>query len=229
MQIANVQTIIKKRTILKKKIVIPLVLILMIGGFFYWWNHPKSQIRQWWIEEIEMGGNVRDFSIKETSEGTIVENGKEGLRTRVPEGWKAQKAETVFFSTWGVHLFSPDLKIKAYAPPDLYLLEKGCVIDIFIEKSNLFYNVTSRRIEEVNNVDKEPPTLESDGFEIIKIGGYQAVKTLLYDASEKGKRIEIRIPLKDEKNIYFVFCSFSEDRARCTQIFDEFLNTALIK
>jgi len=205
------------------------IFILALAGFFcYWWNSPKSNLRKWWIEKIEIGGSVKDFSIEETETGVIVENKRENFRAQAPVGWRSERAETSFYSTWGVHFFSPDSEIKAYDSPDLYLLEKGCVIDVFIERSDLYHETVKAYIESAEDLE-EPSALEEDGIEIIEIDGHQAVKNLLYDIPEQGKRIEVRIPREDDKNIYFLFCSSQRDAEKCSQVFDEFLKTVSLK
>ena len=227
---------------MKKKIIILVIIsLLIIGGVFWWWERGGGKIL--WIEGVEMKGSIRDFSVKKASgeieEEIIIENKKEGLRIKVPDGWRAEKAENSSFSIWGIHIFSPDSEIKNYSPPDLYLLEKGCVIDVYIERSDLQYEVVKSYIESTKNLSPEElPTIEKDGFEMIEINSHQAWKELLYDdvirteerqIEKVGKRIEVRIPLKDEKNIYFVFCSSSENKEKCTREFDKFLETVSIE
>jgi uncharacterized protein YxeA len=46
----------------KSSIILILIIILIVFGFFYWWDNR------------EIKGNPEDYIIKETSEGTIVEN-----------------------------------------------------------------------------------------------------------------------------------------------------------
>lgn len=205
-------------------------LLLIAGGVFWWWSQPRSLLRRWWIEKIEMGGSVGDFSIKDTLGETVVENKREGLKVKVPKGWgvEKEKPEAVFWSTWGVHLSSPDLIVKAYGPPDLYLLEKGCLIDVRIEKNELQHNRVNRYIESVSKAGEEPLTLEEERFKVIEIDERQALEEFVYDG-DKGRRVEVRTLLEDDKNIYFVFCSSPRDTERCSQIFDEFLKTVSIE
>ena len=227
----------KKKTIF----LIIIILLLIIGGVFWWWERGGGKIL--WIEEVEMGGSVRDFSIKEalgeTGEEIIVENEKEGLKVKVPDGWRAEKAEISSFSTWGVNIFSPNLKINDYSSPNFYFLEKGCGIGVYIEKSNLKHEVVKSYIENTKNLlPEELPTIERDGFEMIEINGHQAWKEILYDEvvgtedrkiEKVGKGVEIRVPLKDEKNVYFIFHSSSKDKEKCVLEFDKFLETVSIE
>lgn len=86
---------------MKNKIVIFIIviLILAIGGFFWWWQGQKVQrekiekekeVPKEEVEEkiIESFG---DIIVKETQEGKIVENKKEGISMKVPEDWEVNK------------------------------------------------------------------------------------------------------------------------------------------
>lgn len=188
------------------------ILLLLIGGFFWWWQQPKSQLRKWWIEEIEMKGSIKDFFIKEVPEGKFVENKKEGLRVKAPEGWSFEKGETSSFAVWGINLFSPN---------------KSCMVGVYIENSNLHFDLANLYIQNSKNIENNL-SFEETGYEVIKIDQKQALKELIYDDPKIGIEIGVRIPTKNNKNIYFVLRSSSEDKDKCVEEFNNFLSTVVI-
>lgn len=203
-------------------LVLIIVLITIVGGIF-WWKQPGSQLKKWWIEETEMGGSIRDFSIRETSDGRIIENNKEGLRVKVIKGWKTEKTETAFFSEWGVNILSPDIEFD-----DNHILRSGCIISINILKGNMPLDLMTARIQSIEETG-EIPTLEEDLYEIIRVDEMEALKELMYDDPRVGVVIEVTIPTRDEKNIWLVLGSSFNDKEKCLQKFNEFLATVEIK
>lgn len=210
---------------MRKKIIIALIIILIlaIGGFFWW---EKGGGEQLWIEEIEIKGSIRDFLIEETVEGKTIRNKRDGWSVRVPDQWEIKKSESVSFYEWGLEVYSPDFKMKAN-----YLLEKGCAIGIAMEKSGLQFEATQIKISNIEDLGKAEgyfPGLKKDRIELIKIGLYKGIKELIYKDSERLTRIEARIPLRDDRNIYFNLNTTQKEEQICIQEFNKFLETALI-
>ncbi len=205
---------------MNKKIIISIIVIfilILIGGGVFWLQEKRG--------EKKNSGSVEDFSIRYTSQGKVLENKREGLRVEVPDGWDAEKAETLSFSEWGVNLFSPDIEFDSH-----YLLKKGCRIKVSIEISNLHFEVANRYIQIINKrEDGKRPKLEEDEFEIIKIDQHYALQDLIFDEPQLGIEIDTRIPLENDKNIYFLFASTPKNRESCLQEFDNFLKTISIE
>jgi len=201
------------------------VLFLAACGFFYYvWHMTDSPLYRWWVEEMEMGGGPKDFLIEKSGTETIVINKREKFQAKVPDTWTAAKAEQFSYRDWGVNLFSPDVKIKAYSVPYDFVLNDGCVIGIFMEKGNLKYDVATDQISEGLLMEKqELPCMEDDGIEMIKIGNHWAIETLFHDSEEYGFHSRIVVPIDDERYIYIVFYAVLDDKKICFDIFEQFL------
>ncbi len=118
----------KKTTIL---ILIIVIILLLIGGGVYWWwgnqeKEPKNSLE-----------TVDYIQIKETPEGKIVENTKEGISMKVPEGWevnkKADYGEEKVLEIWktGLNQYAEDflqdgvdLCIYIYKNPNHFTLQE---------------------------------------------------------------------------------------------------------
>ncbi len=194
---------------MSKKIVILVVfvLLLIIGGVFYW-----QKIRT-------IKGSPDDYVIKETAEGTIVENKKAGLRMKVPEGWQVEKIEVMEGS---VVFYSPDaegVRTGKVRPP----LKKGCLIETAVAYRKMSFSKIKEEIEEGHKW----LAIVSDVFKMIGVNNYPALKNT-YDCLELGPSIDVYIPL--DSKLYDLGISVAPgDKERCFQEFDKFLETVSIE
>ena len=146
--------------------------------------------------------HVDDFVI----EGDTIRNEKEGLTVKIPEGWTAEKEEQVFENVWGISIFSPNSDIQEYKAPDLYFLNKGCVISINIKESEDSY-------ESIKSI------IEDGEATIVKINDKPALK----DGGELGGTI-IRLAMpKNNKIVYFSLNSTESDKDFCEEEINKFL------
>ena len=202
-----------------------LVLFLAACGFFYYiWHMPNSPLYRWWVEEMEMGGGPKDFSIEKSDLETMVINKREKFQAQVPDGWSAVEAEQSSYRDWGVNLFSHDVEVKAYSAPYNFVLDDGCVIGIFVEKGNLKYDVANDAISEIPKTEKsDMPSLEEDEIEFVKVGSHQGVAYLMTNSERIGRVVEVVVPLKDERYIYSKLTASPEKIEECSSIFEKFL------
>jgi len=196
---------------MRKKIIISviIVLILVAGGFF------------WWRQNREIKGNPDDYVIKETEEGKIVENKKAGLTVKVPEGWEAKKMEV----EEGLMTFFPlGIEVEMRKEKIVLPLKKGCLI-----RTTVVY-----RKGDFDQIKRETKmdhllmgNVKYDEFEEITINNYYAVKNT-FEFEKLGLGISSYIPIKNK--VYgFHLVWASDEKDRCIQEFNKFLETALIQ
>lgn len=194
-----------------KKIIIfavIIVLILIIGGVFYWW------------ENREIKGSPEDYVIKETEQGKIVENKKASLTIKVPEGWEVKKIDllegSLAFYTQDVE---GGLKNGMVNPP----FKKGCAIGGGIIYKKMSFNEIKAEIKEIH----VGLGITSEEFETITIKNYQALKNI-FNSEVLGPSISVYIPNRNKIYNFGVYWA-PEEKERCVQEFDKFLEAVEIK
>jgi len=194
---------------MKKKIIIALVLILIaLGGFFYWQNR-------------EIKGSPDDYVIKETAEGIFVENKKAGLSVRVPEGWEIKKIET---EEGLMTLFPLETEMEIIEEKIVLPIKEGCLI-----RTTIVY-----REGDLDQIKKET-TIDHvlmggtiyDDFEEVMMNNYYGIKNV-FESEKFGSGTSIYIPIKNK--VYgFHLVWASDEKERCVQEFDKFLETVSIQ
>lgn len=161
---------------MKKKFIILIIFILLIiaGGVFWWWQEKAK---------IEPSLKPLDYIVvKETPKGKFVENKKEGLTVKVPEGWEVQKPT------------SEQEPISFYSS----LKKDACKIEMSISDK-------IRTIEEIkksiNKTIRELYTVEESEFSILEIKGYQALQHV-FQAVEMGNILSITIYIPISTKVY---------------------------
>ena len=198
---------------MKKKILIPIFVVLFLavvgGGFFWWWQRR------------EIKGSPQDYAIKETSEGTIVENKKAGLTVKVPEGWEAEKIE--LFKEGSVVIQTSDIEGEeakgVVSPP----LARGCGIEITITYKALNFEEIKEEAKEIHRM----LVPISEEFEEVIINNKKALKNT-WESKANGPMIAIYIPAGN-KVYTFILAWVPNDKNRCIQEFENFLETVSIK
>ncbi len=191
----------------KIKIVIAVfvVLILGAGGFFGWQNWGTK-------------GNPKDYIVKETDKGKIVENKKAGLTVKIPEGWAEEKMEVMEGS---MVFYSPDAESyrqNKISPP----LKKGCIIETAVAYKETSFEEIQKEAEEAH----KSLIMKSDEFESIIVNGKSALKNI-FDSIDLGYSIEVYISGNDV--LYGLRISTGpQDIEKCSQEFDKFLETVSI-
>jgi len=186
---------------------------MLVAGIFLWSDFNKQAEESFPGVRFEPPEN---YIIKETSEGTIVENKSAGISFKVPNKWTADK-EQIGIDEWIVNVSSPDVEADEYG-----FLTKGCGISAWIEYDKTTADITRWRIEDPERFSAEI----SGGYENIEISSYPALKTIL-ENPEWGQSVSIAIPRGDK--IYVFDTRFlPEEIERCSEEFKEFLKVISI-
>ena len=190
----------------KAVFLIVFVLILVVAGVFYYKNR-------------EIKGSPDDYIIKETEQGTIVENKRAGLTMKVPDGWEIEKMEIMEGS---MVFYTPDAegyRLDRIKPP----LKKGCIIETAIAYKKTDFEEIEKKSREAH----KSLIMKFDEFEEIEINGRPALKNI-FDSTDLGFSIEIYIP--ERNKLYGLRISAgTEDFERCSKEFDEFLKGVFIE
>ena len=197
---------------MSKKLVVLIILILLIiiGGVFWWWQ-GKEKIKPS-LEPLEY------IIVRETPEGKFVENKKEGLIVKVPEGWEVQLPTGKEGSTT---IFSPDI------------VEDEIIWDIVF---SIFYKTTDvpmlkkERAFELSDLHGEQ-FLQFVSFETIKVAECDALKTIIDTTTPEGEGeyiISVDVPADDKLYSFTTHAGF-QDKEKAIQEFDRFLRTISIE
>ena len=196
---------------MKKKIIFlfcVLILALALGGFFYWQQHR------------EIKGSPNDYVIKQTPEGTFVENKKAGLVVKVPEEWKAEKINE---GEGSVILYSPEIGKNLIEKKIDSPLKNGCIIETSIMYRKMDFS--DLKLEAKYNLSfLQPNSVE---FKEIKINNYKALKTIA-DTQKIGPGIGIDIPYKKKVHSFLLLYSYQK-KEDCLEKFNNFLGQISIK
>ena len=203
-----------------KKIVVLIVLfilILVVGGFFWWENYRETPVEKW--DEAEVSRRA-DYNIKETLEGKFIENEKAGISFLTPKEWILED-DPSYFSRISFH--SPDAKFDEKRS---YILEKGCVIDVYINYIKTNLDTLEKFINE--DFSKSSSVIKINESSKTKISNYTALK-YEYDAENlKMSYISVNLPIRNK--VYKISLSnHIQEKESCEQEFDKFLETVSIK
>lgn len=215
---------------MNKKIIVLVFVVLILavagGGFFWWvWEEYQKEKR---FEEMTVGELFsvgvlpKGFVAKETAEGFFLENIDLGISFEVPKDW-----EFIGYMDELVDIKSPDYSHD----PDTFVRIRGCLITIEVSYYSLF---TSSNI--INRIDRiQKGDVQSENEEIMKISGRDVLRNIIENETllKEGVKeiIEIGIPFVEPKAEIKLFSKiFKFDRQpSCTQEFNEFLDTILIR
>lgn len=199
---------------MKKKILIPVFVVLFLAvagaGFFWWWQGR------------EIKGSPKDYVIKETEEGKIVENKRAGLTVKAPEGWEVKRIE---MEEGAITFNSPDLEANWKEGKIVLPLKKGCRIQAGIgyEKANF----TDIKVE--LRYSYALMGMKSVDFEETTVNKYYALKSS-FDTQKEGSGVGMSISIPVNNKVYgFSAVWGSEDKEKCVQVFDKFLETISLK
>ncbi len=189
--------------------VVIIILILIIVGLF-WWQSKRT------VSEVEF---VKGYEIKDTPEGTIVENKKEKFTAKVPDGWIAKDYVT------SVGLFSPETEFDENGGFLDSVREKGaCGIGIEIRE----YENGEEKVEYLKDfigmTQRNSIEMEKAGYSVVIIDGKPALKTTI-KKDEEIRYIEVEVLINN--TVYF-FTSGLIISQKCVQEFDNVLETISI-
>jgi len=207
----------------KIKIIIPVVVFILIflvivGGYFFWQRKKESEVGFAMFE---------DFKERVNNEEKMIEHKKSGLSVKIPKDWKmgggVGELSIIFLSPD----FEPNPKIGPYSPP---IPEKGCSIEMSVKKEiesnteSSYYSYLKEKIEECLT----SPKCED---EILEVSGHKALKHTFSPENQmiiSGNYISVEIP-RNEWVYTFEAYLFSQDKERCAQEFNKFLEKVSIK
>jgi len=196
-------------------IAIIFILFLIIGGVFWWWQIQETPPEEW---EKAKYSKPEDYVVKETPEGKIIENKKTGLSFRIPEGWRMEKST---FGRSGLALYSQDAVEERTV-----LMKSGCRITF----ETIYVNVS---IETLQEVKQNLSVFPAEKYEIIKVGNYEGLKGVISDLELNLYGIDVSVPVRDflgrGKLDSFILVTNFDDKERCIQEFENFLETISIK
>lgn len=195
---------------LNKKVIFVFIFVLIFisGGLFFWWQNK------------EIKGSVDDYIIKETTEGNIIENKKAGLSIKVPERWQTEKIE---IEEGAVVIYSPDTDLEWRDKQMIFPLNKGCVFQTAITYREMTLDEIKKESKDIHFI----MGVESDEFDAIVVNNYQALKNT-FNIQDIGPSVGIHIPQKNK--VYSFYSAWGpEEKEKCIQEFDKFLETLVIK
>ncbi len=192
----------KKTTI----ILITIIALIFISGGVYLW---QSQEKESSLESMDY------IQIKDTPEGKIVENTKEGISMKVPEGWK-------------VELPTSEQESVSFYSSEIVQGEEGeefmCKMTSSVSREKT--DITKLQ-NEISFNTSELFTVKSHQFEIVEVTGIKALKSVL-NTFETGYSITVNVPFNDRLYTFIVYAA-SNYEEKCSQEFNEFLKTVSIK
>ena len=98
--------------------VLALVLIILAGGFFLW-EEIKNSGTVWKKSFVDAKG----YEVKDTPEGQIIENKKEGFSAKIPTGWIVKKYGDE------IDILSPEVEFGEHGEPSFESILKRSMWD----------------------------------------------------------------------------------------------------
>jgi len=193
---------------------------------------PFGEEKEEFVSQPTTWSQKEDYVIKETPEGKFVINEKAGLSFKVPKGWRVEmegeNIEGLTAEFW-VTLLSPDTEFDINN-----FLKKGCGLSAWVEFQKHRGEYIKNEIEVIHRDPASYKINEYSQKEIIRVSGYPAIKRIGQSKNPEifqrmGKAMEIQIPVNDETVLHIDTRFLPLYEEKCSQEFDKFLETVLIK
>jgi hypothetical protein len=113
---------------------------------------------------------------------------------------------------------------NAKLEPERGIFVEGCAIELSIK----YDEVLTENTQTIISYLKEHPEESDMSIELIDFGHYNVLKQSGRDDPKSGKLIWVEIPL-GKKLCYITTHLLPEEKERCSQEFDKFLETVLIQ
>lgn len=184
---------------------------LTIGGFFFFRNPSKQNQKEKITKEEEAEETIKPLSpylvLRETPRGKIIENTKEGISLKVPEGWIFQvpTSEEEPIMLWD----STYSKCK---------IEKG------IENLKLSLDDLKKRLSQ----PEDPILAQSETFREVKgITLSNNQKAIQYDVitEQFGFTRTVELPFKEKIHWTTIYILPEGDKNFCLTIFEDYINS----
>jgi hypothetical protein len=195
----------------------------MIAGlcFFCW--------QKWQQKQEENLGYVQfnEFTKQEAGSDVYFENKESGLKFKVPAGWMASASQLA-----SVALTTVDFKPFKDNPSAASVPATGCWIGISV-KNSLSDDFDYAEVKKYLDYPELLIDMNAarDQYTIVNVGGKRMLqKNLLVDDNKGNVGNILDLELSQNNKLYFVETDlFGSDKERCTQFFNDFLNTISIK
>ena len=225
---------------MKKKSIIILLFILAVvaGGFFYFWYiWLPAQIAQEQQGPAQVSTTTpptlfgkEDYKIEERADGKYIVVPKVGLTVKVPEGWKVEYKRTADIEPqYWVDLLSPDLTTTTSN-----VLTNGCKISITAGNEEENNKETKARIKLLKeNPNTKPEEIsyiyKNYTFKVIKISNHDTLNWTTPEHSIIGQATGIDIPIGKKELIDITMAFPLENKEKCFQIWEDFLENIVIE
>jgi len=207
----------------KFTIFVIVLLLLAAGGVFWWWSTKEEETEEGeTFYEIEF---AKEYTIRDTSEGKVVENKEEGFFAMVPDGWVVkQYAEELV-------LFSPEIEFNEHGD---FILESakekgGCGVSIEIKKCKKVDPEIETDAEVLRHliaeIKENPIETETKKQRVVMIDNKSALEKITLQKGEV-KYILVEIPVD---NIVYSFSTGVIFAEKCIQEFNKVLQTVEIR
>ena len=210
-----------KFNFIRKKSVIFLAVILVIlasGGFFLWWKNRETPPSKWEFAKVSQRG---DYTVKETSEGKLVENKKTGISFKIPRGWILEGGDPSVF-------YSPNAEFSKIRRD---VLKEGCKIYVYANYIKTDLNTLKKFMEA--DYSKISSVIKLDESLRIKVSNHFALEYKYHVRQDRPNHIKMRyisIDVPSKKYLYKILLSAPLQKNKDCEIkFDKFLKTVSFK
>lgn len=205
----------------KVKIILSVLLVIAILSFIIFKVVEFKKEKEENLNFI----TIKDFVERKIDNKTIIENQEIGLSFVLPQGWEFVNTNWANISMRTFD-YEPFMNEKERLP----LLNKGCWIDFNFSTNNT-KGLDYETLFNILNLEgfQEAYSEEGNKSEIITVGDLRAVKEIKTIGEEKGEFISIKIPFNKNRVYSFETYLMGQDKEKCLETFDSFINSISIK
>lgn len=178
-----------------------------------------------WIESKMGSVSFENVTEEEVNGVKYIENKDVGLRFVVPEGWTVLKSEE------GLVMHSANF--TPLSEGSFFIPKTGCWIEVYAkrEKEGSDYDIEYSLIKE-KIIDGSYCSSQEGGSyecEVVKISGFDWLREdNIKNEGNIGSFVNLRLPYNN-KIFQIASYFFGEDKKKCSQDFNDFLTTIIIK
>ena len=206
-----------------------LFLILLSAGFYFW---IKNEINNERNDISTKSSDISEFEVKDINGEKIIENKKEGLLVKSPNGWIIKKFKYNDKEN-EVSLFSPESEFDEqgnFITKKSYFEKGACVIGMAVKKCEKYSsNVLTeadmiwgyiRGIIEESNVNNS----SNKNWTVINISGKDSLKRV---TKQDNNITSVRVEIPIGQTIYGFSTGYIINQ-NCLKAFDDFIKTVLL-
>jgi hypothetical protein len=205
----------------KVKIILSVLLIVLITGIIIFKVIEFKKEKEDNLNFI----NISNFVERKMDGKTILENQEIGLSFVLPQGW-----EFVNTSWANVSMRSFDFEPIGGDVQRSPMADKGCWID-FNFSINSMHGLDYELVYNLANTEgfAEGQSTETDKYERVEVNSLKAIKSTFVLDNEKGEIVSIQIPSGKNKVYNFDTYLIGQDKEKCLETFNSFVNSVSIK